>query len=100
MPPLVIVPPAVPSCTDQVTARLLDPVTVAVKTWVPAAGRLSADLGEMLTVTLDGSGGGEGGLAAPLPPQPVTAQQRPNHSSIGTNNVFTFMARSLPSSVE
>ena len=64
-PALVIVPPAVPSCTFQATAVLADPVTVAVKVWVAPSTR-STVRGVMLTVTCEGN-------VEPPPPQPEAA---------------------------
>src|SRR4051794_15096808 len=50
--PRVLLPPATP-LTDQFTAVLLDPVTLAVKLWVPFV-KTVADEGETLTETEGG----------------------------------------------
>jgi hypothetical protein len=53
LPVSVIVPPLGPSCTDQATAVLLSPVTLAVN-WVAAPTPTVALPGLMLTETLGG----------------------------------------------
>jgi hypothetical protein len=57
MPAPLTVPPLFPSTTLKVTALLVGPVTVAVNVLVARATTVAVD-GEIVTVTLDGGGGG------------------------------------------
>src|SRR6267143_1500199 len=81
---LVIDPPAAPSCTAQLTAELLVPITLALNDWVPpwlrfaVAGEIKTTMGFVVVV--------------PPPPQPVTITGRMSRTRAP---LLVFMGTSL-----
>lgn len=83
MPPVVMLPPV----ADQVTAVLVDPLTLAVNCWVwPACTEM--EVGDRLTATA-----GAGSLAALLGDNVQPASDRAIRETMATRQIFVRSSR-------